>query len=235
MIAFGTAKTSFSGCSVQEGIEQWLRLGGRHLDTADDYGTQPDVGRALKASGVARNDVFLTTKIPGPIGKAAVIDKIIHTALPQLGVDYIDLVLIHFPCNTFSETCGKDQAKERADTWQGLVELRKQGKIRALGVSNFDADQVDEIKSAFGEAPAVNQIQYHLAYHNDTFLQRMKDVGTVLEAWASLGGPTVHGKHPTISLNDPRLKQVADQYNVSGAQVVFRWDNQKGVVPVTAT
>mmetsp|Transcript_53620 Transcript_53620/g.83519 ORF Transcript_53620/g.83519 Transcript_53620/m.83519 type:complete len:327 (+) Transcript_53620:37-1017(+) len=236
MLAFGSARTSFKTCSVQDGVEQWLRLGGRHIDTADDYGTQLDVGRAIKASGISRDEVFITTKIPGPIGKANVTNKILDTALPQLGVDYIDLVLIHFPCPASLFTgCGKEYANERRDTYEGLAELRKQGRIRAVGVSNYGVDQVEEIFHAFHEYPAVNQVQYHLAYHNDTLLRKMKDVGTVLEAWASLGGPTVHGKTPTIPLSDPRLGKIAKKYNASSAQVIFRWETQKGVVPVTAT
>jgi len=237
MLAFGTAGTSFKGeCTVQDAVEQWLHLGGRHIDTADDYGTQPDVGRALKASDVARKDIFITTKIPGPIGSKNATDKILNTALPQLGVDYIDLVLIHFPCQLPAMTgCGSQFKAERLDTFKALVQLRKAGKIRAVGVSNYDADEVDEIKQEFGEAPAVNQVQYHLASHDDTLLKHMNDVGTVLEAWASLGGPTVHGRKPTISLGDARLKAVAARYNMSTAQVVFRWETQKGVVPVTAT
>jgi len=236
MLAFGSARTSFKNCSVQDGVEQWLRLGGRHIDTADDYGTQPDVGRALKASKVSRKEVFITTKIPGPIGKTNVTDKILNTALPQLGVDYIDLVLIHFPCPAalFAD-CGKEYAAKRKDTYDGLAELRKQGYIRAVGVSNYGTEEVEEIFDAFHEYPAVNQVQYHLAYHNDTLLKQMKDVGIVLEAWASLGGPTVHGKTPTISLGDPRLKKIAANYKASTAQVIFRWETQKGVVPVTAT
>merc|ERR1719284_1715290 len=79
MLAFGSAKTSFSGCTVQDGVEQWLRLGGRHIDTADDYGTQPDVGQAVQASGIPRKEIFITTKIPGPIGAKAVTDKILNT------------------------------------------------------------------------------------------------------------------------------------------------------------
>lgn len=235
VLAFGTAHTSLHGCSVQEGVEQWLRLGGRHIDTADNYGTQPDVGRALKAAGVLRKEMFITTKIPGPIGKAAVKDKILNTALPQLGLDYIDLVLIHFPCKTGFMGCGARWAAERSDTYAGLVELRQQGKIRTIGVSNYDADQVDEIRKVFLEPPAVNQVQYHLAYYNDTLRKRMQAVGTVLDSWASLGGPTAQGRYPTISLGDALLKKVAARYNATTAQVVFRWDTQKGVVPVTAT
>lgn len=234
MLAFGSASTSFTSCTVQEGVEQWLKLGGRHLDTADDYGTQPDVGRALVGSSVPRSEVFITTKIPGPIGKAAVIDKILNTALPELAVDYIDLVLIHFPCYNFTG-CGSLEKAARLDTWAGLAELRDQGKIRAVGVSNYDVEQIMEIKEAFQEVPVVNQVQFHLAYHNETLLQSLKDLGTVQEAWAPLGGPTVHGRTPTISLGDERLEEVAARYDVSTAQVVLRWENQKGVVPVTAT
>jgi len=151
---------------------------------------------------------------PGHIGAKAATDKILNTALPQLGVDYIDLVLIHKPCINGKPFLGPcpDQKPERLDTFQGLLELRKQGKIRAVGVSNYNGDHVDEIKEEFGEPPAVNQVQFHLAYHNDTLNQHMKDVGTVLQAWASLGGPTSgsggQGQH-TISLGDPRLKAVA--------------------------
>mmetsp|Transcript_48335 Transcript_48335/g.149301 ORF Transcript_48335/g.149301 Transcript_48335/m.149301 type:complete len:318 (+) Transcript_48335:107-1060(+) len=239
MMAFGTAKTSFSSCTVQEAVELWLRVGGRHIDTADDYGTQPDVGRALKSSGVPRSEVFVTTKVPGPIGKEAVKDKILRTALPQLGLEYVDLVLIHFPCKGMDQKevppCSIAAADERRDTWAGLVELRAAGKIRALGVSNYDVDQVQEVVSAFGEPPAVNQVQFHLAYHNETLLQAMRAAGTTLEAWASLGGPTVHGREPTIPLGDARLRAVAARYNASAAQAALRWETQKGVVPVTAT
>jgi len=238
-MAFGTSKPSFKNCSVQQGVEQWLRLGGRHIDTADIYGTQPDVGRALKSVGISRDEVFITTKIPGPIGSLAVKNKILHTALPQLGVEYLDLVLIHFPCKEMIQPghppCSPEAARQRLDTWAGLADLRKDGKIRALGVSNYDSEQVDEIVREFNEAPAVNQVQFHLAYHNETLLKHMKAVGTVLESWASLGGPTVHGSAPTISLGDARLKEVAARYNASTAAVALRWETQKGIVPVTAS
>lgn len=234
-MAFGTARTSFDNCTVQQGVEQWLRLGGRHIDTADMYGTQPDVGRALAASSVPRREIFITTKVPGPIGKTGVVDKILHTALPQLGVAYIDLVLIHFPCVDAQSTSCKADASARLETYGALMELRRRGFVRAVGVSNYNDEQLDEVRAEFNESPAVNQVQYHLAYHNDTLLHFAQGSGTVLEAWAPLGGPTVHGKEPTISLGDPRLKALAAKYKMSTAQAVFRWERQKGVVPVTAT
>mmetsp|Transcript_23092 Transcript_23092/g.27259 ORF Transcript_23092/g.27259 Transcript_23092/m.27259 type:complete len:148 (+) Transcript_23092:1-444(+) len=103
MIAFGTARVSLSSCSVFDGVHQWLQLGGRHIDTAHDYGTEPDVGEALKKSDVKREDIFITTKIPGPIGGAAVQKMVLNETLPNLGVDYVDLLLIHFPCLDMKE------------------------------------------------------------------------------------------------------------------------------------
>merc|ERR1712224_317654 len=94
MMAFGTYRGSLKECTVTEAVEKWLQLGGRHIDTAFNYGTQPDVGAALKHTAVSRHDIFVTTKIPGPIGKGNVTNLIMNTSLPQLGVDYIDLVLI---------------------------------------------------------------------------------------------------------------------------------------------
>jgi diketogulonate reductase-like aldo/keto reductase len=237
MLAFGSARTSYTDCAVKDALAQYLSVGGRHIDTADDYGTQPDVALAIKASGIPRDQIFLTTKIPGPIGKSAVIDKILNTAIPQLQVQYIDLVLIHWPCKNesdFPNSCGSNDRAERLDTWAGLIELRSQGKIRAIGVSNYLAEHVMEVMEQFSEAPAVNQVQWHLAYHNETLKSAMDLVGTTLEAWASLGGPTAR-KVPKIPLDDPRLKELASSYNVSTPQVVLRWETQRGIVPVTAT
>lgn len=239
MIAFGSANVSFQGqCTVQEAVEQWLQLGGRHIDTAWNYHTQPDVGRALRSSGVPREQVFLTTKIPGPIGKQNVIDTILKESLPQLGLDYIDLLLIHYPCKDikmFPNKCGAVDKEARLDTWQGLMELKRAGKIRAAGVSNYDVEQVSEIIAHTGSAPAVNQVEWHLGYHNETLLAGMKKQNVTLEAWASLAGPTTIVGHPGISLGDARLKAFAQRRNVSTAQLALRWSAHKGVVPVTAT
>jgi len=237
MIAFGSYRGSLTNCSVQEGIQQWLQLGGRHIDTAHDYGTEPDVGAAIKASGVERKEIFLTTKIPGPIGRGAVKDMVMNETLQKLGVDYIDLVLIHFPCvnmSDFPNKCGEQHQQERLDTWRGLSELRAMGKVRAIGVSNYNAEQVAEVVAEFKEAPAVNQVQWHLAYHNETLRLAMRKLGTTIEAWASLAGPTSAGV-PAISLGDARLKALAQRYNRSSAQVELRWETQNGIVPVTAS
>eukprot|EP00434_Breviolum_minutum_P033155 symbB.v1.2.029336.t2/scaffold3199.1/size61439/6 len=235
MIAFGTYRHSLTTCSVVEGVDQWLQLGGRHIDTAHDYGTEPDVGEALKKSDVKREEIFITTKIPGPIGADAVQKMVLEETLPKLGVDYVDLLLIHFPCvdqQDFPNACGSKGRKERLDTWHGITQLRKNGKVRAIGVSNYLAEQVNEVIEEFKEAPAVNQVEWHLAYHNETLRAAMHSYGTTLEAWASLAGPTGQGS-PSISLGDERLKKVAGEDCT--AQLELRWETQRGVVPVTAT
>jgi len=239
MLAFGSAKSSFKGeCTVSDAVEQWLRLGGRHIDTANDYNTQGDVGRGIAASGVPRSDIFITTKIPGPIGRQKAIDMILNASLPQLGVQYVDLVLIHFPCLDFKpyDHCSEEGRAERLDTWKGLQELKSLGKIRAVGVSNYNAAHVAEIFQAFGAGPAVNQVEWHLGYHDEALLVAMKEDKVTLEAWGSLTGPTTStAGHAGISLSDPRVKAVAQRHNASAAQAALRWSAQKGVVPVTAT
>jgi len=240
MLAMGTYRPSLKGCSVVDAVGQWLELGGRHIDTAFNYGTQPDVGMALSKTTVPRSEIFLTTKIPGPIGKENVTRLIRDVSLAQLGVDYIDLVLIHYPCahdaHEFPDKCGRTEWRaERLSTWEGLVELQKTGKIRAIGLSNYNTEHVTELLDAGLQKPAVNQIQWHLGFHNETLWSGMQDLGVAVEAWAPLAGPTTLDGDPGVSLSDERLMSVARRYNVSTAQVALRWSIQRGVTPVTAT
>merc|ERR1712124_129907 len=150
------------------------------------YKTQPDAGRGIKAAGVPRKDLFLTTKVEGPIGYNATIEQVVNIDLLQVGVDYFDLLLIHFPCKTFADfpnKCGSKYKQERLDRWRGLEYLKSMGKVRAIGISNFNQEQVEELIDA-GYQPAVNQVQWHLGYHNDTFLEVMGKLGVKVEAWA---------------------------------------------------
>lgn len=237
MLAFGTMTISNTGCSVQSAVEQWLRLGGRHLDMSLMYHTQPEVGQGIQASGVPRKDLFLTTKVEGPIGYDSAISQVVDIDLKQVGVDYFDLVLIHFPCFSFKDfpnKCGSKFKQERLDTWHGLEYLRRTGKVRAIGVSNYNQEQLLELTNA-GFRPAVNQVQWHLGYHNDTLLKEMQALDIKMEAWASLAGPTKSHAIPGVSLSDPRLKALASRYNASTAQVALQWSVRKGVTPVTAT
>lgn len=237
MLAFGTMTMSNPGCTVASAVEQWIRLGGQHIDMSLFYKTQPDAGRGIKASGVPRKDLFLTTKVEGPIGYNETIEQVMNIDLPQVGVEYFDLLLIHFPCKTFADfpdKCGSKFKQERLDTWRGLEYLKSMGKVRAIGISNFNQEQAEELINA-GYQPAVNQVQWHLGYHNDTFLEEMGKLGIKVEAWAPLAGPTKSHNVPGVSLGDARLKAVASRYNASSAQVALQWSVRKGVTPVTAT
>lgn len=239
MLAIGTAPASKKGeCSAQEAVELWLRQGGRHIDTAHDYHTQKDVGAAIKASGVPRKELFITTKIPGPVGKKRAIDLVNKTALKELGVAYIDLVLIHFPCvggTSFPSGCDSKYKQQRKDTWDGLVELQKEGISRAIGVSNWNLIQFAEFQD-YDQLPAVNQVQWHLGYHDDELLRTMQASNVTMMAWGSLDGKTPTEHHtPGVPLSDPRLKNISAMYNITTAQLALRWEVQKGVAPVTFT
>jgi len=236
MLAAGTMTTSNAGCSVSSAVEQWLRLGGRHIDMSHVYGTLSEAGKGITASGVPRKDLFLTTKIEGPIGFNKTIDQATQD-LATVGVDYFDLLLMHWPCpdrSDFPDKCGPKGYVQRLDTWLGLEHLKKMGKARAIGVSNFNSVQVQQLLDG-GYLPAVNQVQWHLGYHNDTFLDEMDKHGVKVEAWAPLAGPTKSHDIPGISLGDPRLKAVAERYKASTAQIALQWSVRKGVSPVTAT
>eukprot|EP00932_Pfiesteria_piscicida_P006517 SRR837773.16464.p3 GENE.SRR837773.16464~~SRR837773.16464.p3 ORF type:complete len:207 (+),score=87.81 SRR837773.16464:95-622(+) len=133
----------------------------------------------------------------------------------------------------FPNKCGEQLKQERLDTWAGLMELKRRGLIRAAGVSNYNVEQVQEIIDATGERPAANQVEWHLAYHNETLLSAMAARGVTLEAWGSLSGPTAG--HPGVSLSDKRLAPFAENHKASTAQIALRWSVHKGVVPITAT
>lgn len=237
ILAFGTSPISYHGCSVQDAVSMYLMLGARHLDLALSYGTEKEVGAAIKASGVRRSDLFLAAKIEGPVGYQKALEQVAEYDLPNTGLDYFDLLLMHYPCSTYSKQCGLSELAERLDTWRGMEHLKALGKTRAIGVSNFDLEQLNQLYDA-GYHPSVNQVQWHLGYHNDNLLSGATANGTHIEAWAALGSPVVGGYgmvNPGIGLSDPRLNAVATRYNASTAQVALQWMFKMGVTPVTGT
>jgi diketogulonate reductase-like aldo/keto reductase len=186
---------------------------------------------------VDRGDLFITTKVE-PKGKQAAKDLILKTSLPSLGVDYIDLVLIHFPCVEFWITgvCGGLNRAQRVATWEGLIELQQMGKVRAIGVSNYNTGEISELQGTSIPVPAVNQVQWHLGYHDEALLTAMKASNIALGAWGSLDGKTPAEHHtPGVPLSDPRLKPMAQRLGISTAQLALRWSVHKGVTPVTFT
>ncbi|MDN5582543.1 MAG: aldo/keto reductase [Corynebacterium sp.] len=193
-----------------------ISAGARHIDTAAAYGNESDVGRAIAdaiAEGeVTRDDLYVTTKLwnadQAP-GKAA---GAIDTSLANLGLDHVDLWLIHWPVPSYGRY---------VDAWRALIEAREAGKTTSIGVSNFYPEVLDEIIDATGVVPAVNQIELHPGLSQQA--QRADDAkrGIVTEAWSPLGRGLLD--HPVVTA-------VADEVGASAAQVIVRWHLQQGIV-----
>ena len=193
-----------------------LRAGYRLVDTAANYGNETGVGRAIRESDVPRDEVFLTTKLPGrQHGRREALAGL-EESLGRLGLDYVDLYLIHWPLPTIGRY---------VETWEALVELRSQGKARSIGVSNFTPAQIDEVAERTGVVPVVNQIELHPEL-SQAELRAWHDArGIVTESYSPLGPDT-------DVLDDPGIAGVAAAHGRTPAQVILRWHVQIGAVPI---
>lgn len=193
-----------------------LDVGYRHLDTATAYGNEDRVGAAIRDSGLARGDVFVTTKLPPDDAKRA--RSVIDASLRALGTDYVDLWLIHWPVD----------GEASPSTWRELLAVRDEGKARAVGVSNYSPAQIDELVAATGTAPAVNQIPWSPFEHDEKRLAHSRERGVVLEGYSPFR---------RSDLDNPVLRDIAETHGVTAAQVVLRWHVQHEVVviPKSAT
>ncbi len=191
-----------------------LELGYRHIDTAAIYHNEDGVGEAVRASGLARGSLFLTTKLwnadQGHDSALAALDA----SLARLGTDYVDLYLIHWPC----------PAQDRfVETWQALIEARAQGKARSIGVSNFRIEDLERLVQATGVVPAVNQIELHPRLQQGELRAWHAAHGIVTESWS----PLARGND---LLGEPLLAAIAARHGKTVAQVILRWHIQLGLV-----
>ncbi|GAB2916401.1 aldo/keto reductase [Rhodococcus aerolatus] len=209
LVGFGTWQAT--GDDGYRSVRTALDVGYRHLDTATMYRNEAEVGRALADSGVARDDVFLTTKLPP--SRAGQARDVLDESLAALGVDAIDLWLVHAPPN----------GQASPETWQQLLDARERGLVRAIGVSNYSTAQVDELVTATGEAPALNQVSWGPTLHDPAFLAEHAERGVVVEGYSPF---------KNTDLADPVLTRVAEAHGVSTAQVVLRWHLEHGVVVI---
>jgi 2,5-diketo-D-gluconate reductase A len=206
LIGFGTWQ--LTGSSAYDAVRTALDSGYRHLDTATAYDNEVEVGRALRDSGVPRHEVFVTTKLPPD--NAGRERATIAASLAALGLDQVDLWLVHWPPN----------GEARPETWRELIAARDAGLTRAIGVSNYSIAQVDELIEATGEAPAVNQIPWSPTKHNPALLAESAKRGVVIEGYSPL---------KRTNLDDPILAKVAAAHGVTPAQVVLRWHVEHGI------
>jgi diketogulonate reductase-like aldo/keto reductase len=201
-------------------VEEALRVGYRHVDTAAAYANEREVGEGIRRSGVARDEVFLETKVwISDYGHDATLHAFDKSA-GKLGVDRIDLLILHQPLpSRFDLTL---------DAYRALEELLADGKVRAIGVSNFMPDHLDRLLTETSVVPAVNQIELH-PYFQQTALQRVHaEHGILTQAWSPIGGITSYGGGEKSAFDDPTLLEIARQHGKSAAQVMLRWHLQEG-------
>ncbi|MFB6206215.1 MAG: aldo/keto reductase [Haloglomus sp.] len=213
----GLGTWRLTGDDCREAVETALELGYRHIDTAQVYKNERQVGDALAASDVAREDVFLATKL-GP--KSRAYDDVRRTteeSLARLGTDYLDLLLIHWPNGRppGSPPNPLSSAPDHAETLRAMSELVDSGKVRNIGVSNFDVDQLDEARQASDASVLTDQVQYHPFWDQRDLLSYCRVHDVLLTAYSPLG----HGG----VLDDPVLEKIARRYARTPAQVALRW------------
>ncbi len=214
MVGFGT--WPLRGHSAAVAVGRALQAGYRHVDTATMYANEAEIGRALHDSGLSRQEVFLTTKLRAR--DAGHERAVLKASLRALGTDYVDLWLVHWP---------PPRGKANVSVWRELLTLRDEGLARAVGVSNYSIQQIDELIEATGEAPAVNQIHWNPRRYNADLLHGLRRRGVVVEGYSPL---------KDTNLSDPVLNEIASVYGVTPAQVVLRWhlEHEIAVIPKSA-
>jgi 2,5-diketo-D-gluconate reductase A len=196
--------------------------GYRHIDTAEMYGNEKQVGEAVHASGLDRGEVFVTSKLNNGFHHPEDARSAFATTLMDLDLDYVDLFLIHWPLPTRYNG-------DFVGTWKVLEEFRREGRARSIGVSNFQVAHLQRLAAETDTVPAVNQIEAHPYFKNDEVRAYCRSHGIVTEAWSPIAQGAV--------LNDPVVGRVADKTGATPAQVVLRWHIQRGdiVFPKSTT
>ena len=212
----GLGTWEMTGTECYRAVRCALDVGYRHIDTARMYRNEHDVGRAVRDSGVPREDVFLTTKLPPrDAGRER---NTLEGSLRASGMEYVDLWLIHWP----------PRGGAGRQVWKRFLELRDDGMARAVGVSNYSTAQLDELVRATGEAPQVNQIRWGPTLYDRNEVEEHRRRSVVLEGYSPFR---------TTDLRHPVLVEIAGRHGVTSAQVVVRWHIDHGVVviPKSAT
>lgn len=201
------------GDTVADAVKSAIESGYRSIDTAMVYKNEDGVGKGIRESGVPREELFITTKVWNSDQGYETTLQAFEESINKLGLDYIDLYLVHWPVK------GK-----YVDTWRALEKLYKDGRVRAIGVSNFHIHHLKDILESGTVVPAVNQVEYHPRLSQRELLAFCQEQGIQMEAWS----PLMQGE----LLDHPTLVELAAKYGKSVAQVILRWDLQNGVVTI---
>ncbi len=213
-IGFGTYPLRGEECV--EATLSALEAGYRLLDTAVNYGNEAEVGEAVRRSGLPREEVQVTSKLPGRHHAYDDAVASVHASLDRLGLDHLDLHLIHWP----NPGVGK-----YVEAWQALVDLREQGLIRTVGVSNFTQAHLERVIEATGVTPAVNQVELHPRFPQEQMRRVHERLGIQTEAWSPMG-------KRRAPLEEPAVTAAAERLGVTPGQVILRWHVQLGSLPI---
>ena len=190
-----------------------LACGYRHVDTAQMYGNERGVGRAIAESGVPREELWITSKLGNGQHRPEDVRRSFDETLSKLGLHYLDLFLIHWPLPTLYDG-------DYVSTWKAMTELLADGRLRAAGVSNFQPEHLDRIMAETGVVPVVNQIEVHPYFRNDSVRKATRRHGIAIEAWSPLGQGHL--------LSDPVITEIAGRLGKTVAQIILRWHIQHG-------
>ncbi|BBX63255.1 oxidoreductase [Mycobacterium saskatchewanense] len=203
-------------------VKTALDIGYRHIDTAEMYGNEKEVGQGIRDAGLDRGEVFITSKLNNGFHKPDDARRAFDGTLKALGSDYVDLFLIHWPLPTLYDG-------DFVSTWKVLEEFAKDGRARSIGVSNFQPAHLDRLADETDTVPSVNQIEVHPYFTNEDVRAYGREHGIATEAWS----PIAQGK----VLDDPVITRIAEARGKSAAQIVLRWHIQRGdiVFPKSVT
>jgi len=215
--AIGYGTWPFRNAEAERAVGQALAVGYRLIDTATKYGNETGVGRAIARSGVPRDQIVVQTKLRGADQGRFFTPRAVDASLANLGLDYIDLFLIHWPLPALDLY---------VDSWRALAEAQRAGLIRAIGVSNFQPHHLDRLIAETGVTPEVNQIELHPYFAQSDVIARSTLHGIVTEAWS----PLCRGQAGV--LEEPVIVAIAHDLGVTPAQVVLAWHIARGVVPL---
>ncbi len=220
-IGFGTWQVA-DGEEAYNACLAALKAGYRHIDTAFAYGNEKSIVRAIKDSGLTRDDVFITTKLPADIKTYEGAKEHFEMSLKNLETDYIDLYLIHAPW-PWSDV-GGDYTEGNIAVWRAMLELYYEWRVCAIGVSNFHVKDIEAIVNATGFPPAVNQIRYFIGNTQDEITEYCKENGILIEAYSPLATGAL--------VENGELSSLAEKYNVTVAQLCIRFCIENGALPL---
>lgn len=206
---------SKDGDETYNAVRWALEAGYRHIDTAAAYGNEASVGRALKDSGIARDEIFVTTKLWNAEIRANNEEAALAASLEKLDTDYVDLYLVHWPVR-------EDEGYLRV--WEKMEKFNKEGRARSIGISNYNVHHIESLLKIANVVPAVNQLECHPQLAQMELDQYCASKGIAFEAWSPLGGGKL--------LADPTLGEIAQKYGKTTAQIILRWDLQRDFITI---